>query len=150
MREIKFRGKGIADGKWVYGYVFEGRQDTYILCKKAPCEMDTQGLNVFSPIPVIAESVGQHTGFLDKNGTEIYESDILQFQCVRDGTKKTRAVVKYDLECGSWYCGGDLLSTVLFEQNNDGWKISENWLTIGKQYAIIIGNKVDNPELLED
>jgi uncharacterized phage protein (TIGR01671 family) len=87
------------------------------------------------------------TGFKDFDEKKIYEGDILEYVCTLDSTKKRRKVVSFDNEVGAWYLGGDMLSTVLFIQNNDEWKKSKNWNINQNQYTRIIGNIFENPDL---
>ena len=65
MREIKFRGKRVDNGEWVYGYyvihdMCIGKHDfrNLILCNNQMSDM----------FPVIPESVGQFTGLADIYG----------------------------------------------------------------------------------
>ena len=70
MREIKFRWYCKWLKKWVYGYYeFDGRNHRIINVEK-------YGNKIFI---VEANSVWQFTGLLDKNRTEIYEGDIIEF-----------------------------------------------------------------------
>eukprot|EP00919_Chromeraceae_sp_WS-2016_P040608 GHVR01096926.1.p1 GENE.GHVR01096926.1~~GHVR01096926.1.p1 ORF type:complete len:129 (+),score=16.25 GHVR01096926.1:153-539(+) len=70
MREIKFRGKRIDNGEWVYGFLV--REDFYT--GENPNKWMIMCENV--DYGVIPETVGQYTG-LKANGVEIYEGDLL-------------------------------------------------------------------------
>ena len=97
----------------------------------------------------VLKNIRQYSGFKDRNGTEIYEGDIFIYNYTLDGTHRKTKKVEFDKEVGAWYLGGDLLSTVLVEQNNDDWKKSQNYKIKENQYLIISGNIYDNPNLLQ-
>ena len=75
----------------------------------------------------------QSTGLVDKEGTEVFEGDILHHQIQTEYT----FIVKYDKEKGRWY-GDGLSRTYRID-------ITKEFL----QYYKIIGNIYENPELLE-
>ena len=134
MRELKFRGKQIT---WIYGgiSIFDGEATIY----DYDCVVN-------SAYEVDIKTVGQFTGLLDKNGTEIYEGDILQWTSSwkkHDNAKDEGMVYNNVVEyyAGANHCGYRL-------RNKSFTKPLTGKNGIYNAKAIVIGNIHENPELL--
>ena len=95
MREILFRGKRESDGKWLYRLY----ADDTVCDADFPCimplrldEYDNEG-GADGDWAVLEETVSQYTGLTDKNGTKVFEGDILEL--TYDG-EKTPYLIKWD------------------------------------------------------
>lgn len=124
MRDIEFRGKRTDDGEWMYGYIccygWTGKEKIYIVPNYA---------SALYSIEVNPETVGQYTGLKDKNGTKIFEGDIILLR----GDEEPYQVV-FDESCFQVYS-----DSVRYAMDNF------------YDYEIeVIGNIYDNPELLGD
>lgn len=117
MRTIKFRGKDIETGEWVYG-------DLHIRSAFAHIHTD-EGARY----KIDTDSIGQFTSLYDKNGKEIYEGDILDFNGLKIEIRFVRGVF-------ALLCDGNLDEELCGDCRTD-------------LFAKVIGNIHDNPELLK-
>ena len=127
MRDIKFRGKYLDDtSEWLYGnYVYI--EDDVFHHKIA----DKSGLL----LDIDINTIGQYTGLKDKNGKEIYEGDIVKAIFADEEEPEMKGTVIY-VEAGACY--------MVIANNGDEWDLG--YLDKIEK----IGNKWDNPELLEE
>lgn len=133
MREILFRGKRTDNGEWVYGFFCE-----------CPCDDGTdipsimrieskKNYRIFMQYPIISETRGQFTGLCDKNGTRIFEGDIIVWE-----------YDKPDID-GSVHTSPE---AVIWNKNYCGF-INDDMVAVDEECKVI-GNIFDNPELLEE
>lgn len=121
MREILFRAKSMFNDKvWVYGNFvktnYDGLQDVIY---------DEDGW----AYEIISETIGQYTGLTDKNGTKLFEGDI-----VRDAETSDVGKIFFDTYTAMFVIG---FETTIADFN--------------ASYSLeVIGNIYDNPELIRN
>jgi len=126
MREIKFRGKRIDNGKWIYGSLIIEEDPIADALKYF-----IKPLNFLAGKLVVPETVGQYTESNDKNKKEIYEGDI-----VRYNDKLTGVIV--------WKYTGFVLELL-----NRKKSTIILWCDVNNRDNIeVIGNIYENPELI--
>lgn len=85
----------------------------------------------------------QFTGLKDKNGKEIFEGDIIEY-------KNTNWVVRFEMGSFSLFTGIENLSESLIEKPKTDNEMLADELGIWWTRCKVIGNKFENPELLEE
>ena len=129
MRPIKFRGKRIDNGEWVYGPLC-------MSAKYAPYILWSGNDSVVIETPIIdKDSIGEYTGLLDKNGKVIYDGDIILY----GGTIHHEVVFRHGSFCYLLY-GGEFVSYA----GNTNFTFKP--LNRSKDHEVV-GNIHDNPEL---
>ncbi len=110
MRKFIFRGRKI-NGEWLENGICFG-------------------------VAVLPASVGQFTGLTDKNGTEIFEKDIIKY--INEDGKDVYMSVEFEDGCfvyNEYAFDGTVFSDVL-----------RNAISLGIE---VVGNVTDNPELIQ-
>lgn len=137
MREILFRGKRTDTGKWVIGQLARYNSRIDVVNMVDEHEM---------LVPVQTKTVGQFTELSDRNGTKVFDGDILKF---------TDLNAEYEwigrVEFGNpneEYSWGFQLVFIKGEKPNTDILL---WFDMEEAGAFseVIGNIYDNPELLK-
>ena len=107
--KIKFRGKKVENGEWVYGSLVETNKDNkaFILdCDFSEIatvwnEKETRTLSSdhLKIIEVDPKTVGQFSGVLFNPKTEIYEGDIIGHETLRPKAHLRKGIVKFENGC---------------------------------------------------
>lgn len=125
-RQIKYRGKTINEGEWIYGMTIShgtiGRKRNKLFMEVAPDKWKG----------IAPDTVGQFTGMLDKNGTEIYEGDVI-LQQGYSGKKAMLVRFEQGAFIVGWHGGSSTATRPMLIQKR----------------CEVLGNIYDNPSLLK-
>ncbi len=144
-RDIKFRGFSFEKKEFVFGCYTE--HQNFINLKKY---IKTNKKGQFIWLEVDDESVGQYTGLKDKNGTKIYEGDIMSKVHINELGK---IIQYYYVVIWSSSDVGFVCKQYILDENEDGeyWRLKNDLfdsLIMVKTYNHVIGNIFENPELI--
>ena len=125
-REIKFRGKRIDNGEWVYGdLIHYFKEEVGIIPQNEYYEQ------------VHPETIGQYTGLKDRDGKKIYENDIVRVSAIGYRTESgVYDIYSIRFAWGSFY---------LYDLNSG----FDDLLQDVSDECEIIGNIHEHPELLK-
>ena len=120
MREIEFRGYSKDDDKWHYGSLVQTVKGYFIMSKE---DGDLY--------PVEENSIGEYTGFIDKNSNKIFEGDIVEYDDDDDDTNpflkdnKLFYVEWWREECNGW----QLVKRDVPDEHSDTFDYMFYWLS---------------------
>lgn len=125
MHEVLFRGKEVADGKWIEGFYSAEEYNPYSGEVEHIPRIQIIGKCV--SLGVIPETVGQYTGLTDNNGRKIFEGDIVDYiSSDVIGNPKTGTIIVEDMTD---------YDTMIYLNHSEELQI--------------IGNIHDNPDILK-
>jgi uncharacterized phage protein (TIGR01671 family) len=128
MREIKFRGKRIKNGKWVYGK----------LCAKYLKPYFRADITI--KFDIYISTLGEYTGLKDQFGKEIYSGDIVSWRLNSEHDTFLKGIVKW---CD--YMAG----FAIYKSEEDDNPYETDWYKVVKNGVEVIGNIYDNPRLIK-
>ncbi|WP_418929214.1 YopX family protein [Clostridium fessum] len=146
-----YRGKRIDNREWVEGFLFMVNDVPYILPHHKTGQPIHADNLLKTVVEVLEDTICQCTGLKDKNGKLIWENDIVSFEDTgEEGYEYKEGFdfvnkAKVEFAEGRWSLT-DFVSdnSGVMDEMYDHAEFMEFW-----QYCEVIGNKFDNPELLE-
>ena len=137
MRTIKFRGKNLYNNEWIFGDLIQYESSEMAIFSKKLSQYGCEATEMFNRSKVETTTVGQFTGLFDKNGTEIYEGDILHTVTFGFEPEEYTAIILYD-NCRFQLSNG---RNLFYFGQSDLTRMDD---------TIMIGNIYDNPELIKE
>ena len=158
MRKILFRGKTNSTNpkyayynEWIYGDLMSNRDKQFIHPKDNIFRIEHHLAKIVVSHEVDPKTVGQYTGLTDKNGTKIFEGDLLRFPAKNEWEEtnfEAYEVFYHDNDCADRHIGWQFnrLHFLGNLKGKDIWHTS--FLPKYTKQMEVIGNIHDNPELL--
>lgn len=143
MRQIKFRGKRLDNGEWVYGDLLHIAGGCLIYFGN---DTDTASPDIERNYPIAVElfkdeiavvdpkTVGQFAGMTDKNGKEIFEHDVVRYYDDIGDELVCSHVIYHKESCSFCVAPTELCGDYI--------GLAAHW-----QFEVL-GNIFDNPDLL--
>lgn len=163
-REIKFRGKRVNGGEWVYGMTISNGT----IKRKANDVFFEVAENKW--VGVHPETLGQYTGLKDRNRKEIYEGDIMLVReyeniLMREFNDDTSRFDMFTIDEIKGDMRNSYTSPVIWEEGTFCISTNGDWLHHNDMFLAVlfgdmkrsspifdfevIGNIHDNPELIK-
>ena len=132
-----FKARFDDSDRWVKGQLVEVN-DTYLIIPNHASKILADWFSASNVVEVKKDTICQFTGLKDKNGNLIWENDIVAYWDT------------YSTESG--YAEADCIGKVVWDDETISFQVT-NRLS-AESYEVldecsVIGNKFDNPELLE-
>jgi len=148
VREILFRGKRIDNGKLVFGSLIIREEESPVPETTETYKQYFILVGGFNAVEyeVIPETVSEFTGLLDKNGTKIFEGDIVSYW---NGTLSRDKNGDIEIYNKRYSRTAEKISVVVFKESAFRLKDHNPINCFVREQALkVIGNIHDNPELL--
>lgn len=131
--EVTFRGKSVDNNTWFYGDLIQNEEGYYISTDSETNNDYGDGSQLYSTYwyKVKEGTIGQYINLDDINSVDIYMGDIIKFKDIKENIERI-GIVQY-ANC-SFYI-------------NTGYMSCYRWMDYDVE---VIGNGIDNPELLHD
>ena len=141
MREILFKAKRKDNGKWVEGLIWKKKYNhSKIFISCFPDKDDNEEVYV-----VDETTICQYTGLTDKNGNKIWENDVLRVLLIGENEMaEENCIVRYGRRAENFKIelGFNL------EWTKTDYLRCDICFWIENREVEVIGNIIDNPELL--
>lgn len=141
MREIKFRGRRLLND-WYYGSLDLTEIEPKICFNDVVSDNNGGATHFVRKVAVDADTIGQYTGLIDRNGKEVYEGDVvfwLSIDMKGRGHGEQGAII-WDKDTMAW--------AILRDKPTKDHRPCIISRPFDKRNLEIVGNIHDNPELM--